>query len=188
MVVVNDQFWQVVANELGFGSFNGVTIDALNLWAQSEGSTAANNPLAEETFYPGALSTPGWVGPSYDNWSDGAIATARFMKGSYYTQVVHQLGLGANLADIYAAINESPWCAGCQGGHYPEALYAVVSGQLAAPTTGSPTTITPGQPAGLSAAGEVWYEYMQKLQWWITTGSVETEQVMAQAIAIFNSI
>lgn len=114
---------------------------ALRAWAASEGTVASNNPLA--------ISGSGWNGvsgciaqcgsgspiSSFNNMTNGVNATASFLQGSYYTNVVSALKNDAGLSAIYQAIHASPWCSGCQSGQYPLALYDATYGPYV--TTGN---------------------------------------------------
>ncbi len=121
---------------------------ALNLWAQSEGSVT-NNPLATSGRGAGATKCVAQCGSSspiyeYDNVADGVAQMAHFMQGSFYTQIVKSLLGNASLADIYTAINSSPWCKGCQKGHYPVDLAQNVSGG----SNGVSSTVGTGSSSG----------------------------------------
>lgn len=125
-------------------------LKALAFWHQSEGTAAAtNNPLAISdgaNRYPhaGCLAQCGSGSPIYafPDQATGVAATAHFLQGSYYTRVVEAFRSNAGLAGIFAAINSSPWCAGCQSGHYPVALYNAV---------GNPNAPDPGPGPGSGA-------------------------------------
>ena len=54
-----------------------------------------------------------------------------------YEAIGQALVSDAGLTAIWTAINASPWCQGCQGGHYPEALYGAL---------GTPPDQTPAPP------------------------------------------
>jgi hypothetical protein len=105
---------------------------ALNYWAQSEGSVT-NNPLATSGKGKGATTCVAQCGSTspiyeYDTEADGVAQMANFLKGGYYTAIVRAFAQDSGLAAIWQAINNSPWCKGCQSGTYPEALYAVSKG------------------------------------------------------------
>ncbi len=127
-------------------------LEALNLWAQSEGSVT-NNPLATSGKGPGATKCVAQCGSSspiyeYDTVSDGVAQMAKFLQGSNYTRIVKALVGNADLASIYQAINGSKWCAGCQSGHYPVDLFTAVGGGSAAISG----TVGTGTSAGASSA------------------------------------
>lgn len=138
--------WRVgLLNALGAPVTDG-NLKALAYWHQSEGTAAAtNNPLAISdgaNRYPhaGCLAQCGGSSPIYafPDQATGVAATAHFLQGSYYTRVVEAFKSNAGMGAIFAAINASPWCAGCQSGHYPVALYNAV---------GNPNAPDPG-PGG----------------------------------------
>jgi hypothetical protein len=133
------------------------SLAALNYWAQSEGSVT-NNPLATSGQGAGATKCVAQCGGTspiyeYDNESDGVAQMARFMQGSYYTAIVKSLINNASLATIFQAINNSPWCKGCQAaqGGYPEDLAAAVNGHPIA-ISGS-VGVGSGGTAGSGGAG-----------------------------------
>lgn len=120
---------------------NATNITAVNLWAQSEGVQSSNNWLAASGKGPGAttcLSQCGTSSPvyAYDTPADGAAFDAQFLKTNNYADVISAFAGTADngtspdptgLANIFAAINQSGWCRGCEGGQYPVALYDALS-------------------------------------------------------------
>lgn len=126
---------------------------ALNLWAQSEGSVT-NNALATSGKGAGATTCVAQCGSTspiyeYDNEADGVAQMGRFLQGSFYTKIVSALVTNASLSTIYAAINGSSWCKGCQSGKYPEALAAAAGGGAA----GVSSTVGTGSTAGAAGGG-----------------------------------
>jgi len=177
--------WYVDLIEAAGWPDNTITETALQLWASSEGMPPqANNWLAEETAYPtlGALPpVPPYTPPWYSTEAGGVLATLAFLGGSNYDEVRRFFQLGNNLVDIYLAINGSPWCSGCQGGHYPIDLYTEVAPQLA----GGGTDIIPTgseTPASLMAG---WWSEMEG---WVTGGAALVDAAIAEAQAIFEAI
>lgn len=137
------------------GSVNNLT--ALNLWAQSEGNVV-NNALATSGKGTGASTCVAQCGSSspiyeYDNVSDGVAQMCQFLKGSYYTGIVHALQQDLGLSAIYSAINSSPWCKGCQNGKYPEALAAAAGGGAASVSSGVGSGGSTAQGGGGTAGG-----------------------------------
>lgn len=164
---------------------NNVTETALQAWADSErgNDDPYNNWLGETTVYPtlGAISVPNWYGPGYSTEAGGVLATLAFLGGSNYNEVRKFFQIGTNLVDIYLAINGSPWCAGCQSGNYPIALYNIVAPDLA--SGGTDVTPAPGYtPATLMAR---WWTEMNA---WTTGGAVLVDAALAEATALFESI
>lgn len=105
---------------------------ALTLWANSEGSTESNNPLASSGMHPGATHCIAQCGSSspimaYDTIGDGVAANVAFLKDNDYGGVIAALQNGQSVHAVWAAINQSGWCRGCQGGIYPEAIYYALS-------------------------------------------------------------
>ena len=99
-----------------------------DLWAASEGTLAHNNPFAVSGHFRGATTCLAQCGTAnevmaYDTLEHGVEATWAFLGGSYYSGIVGAFRADAGPAALYAAINTSPWCSGCQGGHYPIALW-----------------------------------------------------------------
>lgn len=102
-----------------------------DLWASSEGVLDKNNPFACSGKYPGATVCIAQCGTAsevwaYDTIEHGCEAAANFLTGSYYANVLTKFRTDAGEAAIWTAINESPWCSGCQDGKYPIDLYNYV--------------------------------------------------------------
>lgn len=120
---------------------SGSNLTALALWAQSEGTPAGwHNWLAttKSGFGGHAVNSAGVK--AYPTTTAGAEATVATLRLSYYTGVVAALRGDEGYRAIWGAVNGSPWCRGCQGGHYPAALY--------------PLAVNPGQsPVGPVAGG-----------------------------------
>lgn len=124
-------------------------LQALNFWAQSEGSVT-NNPLATSGKGAGATKCVAQCGggsPIYEyaTEAEGVAQMAQFMRGSNSATIVAALKKDAGLSAIYQAVNQSGWCKGCQGGDYPEALASAAGGKApgtsASVGTGAGTTV-----------------------------------------------
>lgn len=116
---------------------------AIAAWAQSEGMPGwTNNPLACGTKWPGSHTYNGTGVQSYGTASDGVAATAWSLDHDPYTPIARALRAEATLVTIYQAVNASPWCSRCQGGHYPVDLWSL-AGQ-----PGGGTPALPVQPSG----------------------------------------
>lgn len=103
---------------------NTVTYTAIKLWAESEGMASSdNNPLATTYACCGGVSINSDGVKRYPTVANGAEATAITLLLKPYAEVVSAFQAGKSMGDIYTAINASPWCARCQNGHYPIALY-----------------------------------------------------------------
>lgn len=118
---------------------------ALDQWALSEGMpTDWYNPLAMGAYYrfPGDNLSGCWVPPKLGDGSNnvdnvlrcpGYINSAKrfhynMQRALYYQINAMFLGPGfsddkATIADIYWAINRSPWCPKCQSGQYPVVMH-----------------------------------------------------------------
>ncbi len=123
----------------GWGAPGSPTnVEALTLWAQGEGTTDDNNPLAISGKFAGCTrclaqcDTPSPVF-AYVTMAAGIAATVAFTEGSNSAGIVQAFREDAGLAAIFEAINRSGWCAGCQGGRYPEPLWAAVQEAPPAP-------------------------------------------------------
>src|SRR5690348_10304439 len=106
---------------------------ALSAWAPSEGTPASwNNPLATTLKYNGSVDKNNNNPPvqGYQSIQDGVTALAKTLKetnnGTAYSNVIAAFQQGNDIGAIWAAINNSPWCSGCQNGTYPTQLYSLV--------------------------------------------------------------
>ena len=95
----------------------------LALWARSEGMPAdAFNWLAATDKRPGSTSYNSAGVQQYPSYNVGVQVVVDKLSSALYAPILD--GLKANDAlRTYDAINASPWCHGCQGGHYPIALH-----------------------------------------------------------------
>lgn len=110
---------------------------ALALWARSEGMPADTfNWLAATDKRTGSTDYNGSGVQEYPSYAVGIDVLHDKFTGHVYPAIGATLRAGDAPA-IYEAINSSPWCHGCQNGHYPIALYQwIESGQ---PGSGGPT-------------------------------------------------
>ena len=132
----------------------------LDLWAQSEGMPdSANNWLACSQTGFGGYSSPPYSEPFFPTLALGIEATATFLSGSNYAVVVGYLKGDQGLANLYQAINESRWCSGCQGGHYPIDLYNYLSGSGAPPPEPSPNPPPPPSGGDITSTQTAWENY-----------------------------
>lgn len=142
-----------------------VNVQALLAWAASEGMPAsANNPLAASDQIAGATPTPGFSEPSYPSAQAAADLYVAKFTSAKYADIGIALVQGTNLQSIYTAINLSPWCAGCQGGNYPAALWNEVkaAGSTQAPVTPPHQTGAAGS-ADARQVGLAWSKLMRTL-------------------------
>ena len=110
-------------------SANSTTISCLNLWAKSEGMDSRyNNWLATTMNCCGGVSINRVGVRAYPNLDMGVEATWRTLSGTRYRGVVAAFRRGGPAMAIWRAIHDSPWCSGCQGGHYPVVLYNALTG------------------------------------------------------------
>lgn len=122
---------------------NNVTVTALQLWAQSEGTPDSwNNWLATTLNCCGCSPVNSAGVCAYPTESDGVSATWQTLQGGAYGDVVAAFQAGTSLASIWSAINASPWCSGCQNGDYPIALYDYLQGKTGPPAPGTPVEPT----------------------------------------------
>lgn len=87
------------------------------------------NWLATSTHWPGDRMQPPYTEPFRRDFATGVAATVSFLRGSYYTAVVAAFVHDRGARAIWEAVNASPWCKGCQQGHYPVQLYDYLRGQ-----------------------------------------------------------
>jgi len=133
---------------------NRLTLGALSMWAQSEGVVPpCHNHLAATDFVPGQRPGPASTVPCYP--TEGAMIAlyADKLRSGIYSGIRDALRRGDQYADIWKAINASPWCRGCQAGKYPTALYSAAFGDVAPPLSqdtqrfADPPTPPPGRDA-----------------------------------------
>jgi hypothetical protein len=133
---------------------NPITLGSLTLWAHSEGvAPTCHNHLAATDRLIG--DRPGPASAVFCYPSEGAMIAlyADKLRSGLYQGIYDALRRGAQYAAIWKAINASPWCRGCQGGHYPTALYSAAFGDVAPPLSGDtqrfadPPTPPPGRDA-----------------------------------------
>ena len=136
---MSDTGWEVALLD-AIGAPQSVdNVGALALWAQSEGVPAdCNNPLAASDVPSGARADCSGSAAGYPSLDFAVNVYAAKFGTQDYEAIGKALKDDAGYQAIYEAINASPWCKGCQGGHYPEALYADL-GTLATPA---------GEPGG----------------------------------------
>lgn len=138
---------------------------ALAAWAQSEGMpAAANNPLAAEDAITGAVPTPGFSAPSYPSVSAMVDLYYHKLTSLTYAGIGLALVAGDDMALVYKEINSSPWCSGCQGGHYPIVLYEELYGfQIVPPTPPSPHGTGPSLALPNNELTRAWMQLMRTL-------------------------
>lgn len=124
---------------------------SLALWAQLESVLPyCNNPLAAYDHWQG--STPYIRQPlvqCYTSEKDMLDVYVLKFGSDLYGAIARAWQQDAGLQKIYLAINESPWCKGCNDGFYPATLYRAAFGQI--PHNAAETA--PGAPASLTAIG-----------------------------------
>jgi len=138
--------WRVAICDILGAPSTGTNLAALHYWAVSEGMPDRyNNWLATtQDGYGGTVVNSVGV-KAYPSVEDGAAATVKTLTNGRYNGVVEQLRYGKSIVQLYAAINDSPWCGGCQGGHYPIALYNYVESVLHAVVPPPTTKAVPQQ-------------------------------------------
>lgn len=155
------------------GTYNATTLEALILWADSEGTPDRwNNPLATTEGWPGAYDVNSAGVKAYPSQNAGIGATVKTLRLGYYSAVVRAIRSNAGMQAIYDAINASPWCAHCQGGRYPIALYDALARQGHIPKPpqppGPPPPPKPGSGGAINPAVQVAWDH---LKWEGTTGT-----------------
>lgn len=127
-------------------------LTALQLWAASEGMPPSeNNWLATtEPGFGGRVVNSAGV-RAYPSQAAGVAATWATLSGRAYMNVVTAFRDVAGLGAVWAAVNASPWCGGCQSGLYPVALHNALSGRIHIPR---PPSSTPPPPPRPHHAGE----------------------------------
>ncbi len=141
---------------------------ALDLWAQSEGMPAwANNWLATTQDWPGAGIWNSAGVKTYPTLAAGLEATATTLSSPDYAVIVGYFQGDQGLANIYTAINASPWCRGCSNGNYPIALHDYLAGGgFISPSNPMPSSAPPATVDGTST-NTAWENYRA----WITNGA-----------------
>jgi cell wall-associated NlpC family hydrolase len=136
------QSWEAALLEAIGAPVNATNLTALALWTQAEGTSGSNNPLAVGGTGPGATSCLAQCGSStpimaYDTMADGIAQTAKDLQSPSfgYPAIVTAFQSTTDnnsqpsqqgLATIWASINASSWCSGCDGGTYPNTLHNVL--------------------------------------------------------------
>lgn len=145
-----------------------VNLDALSWWAESEGTPASwNNWLATTLGGYGGRDVNSAGVKAYPTLDDGIAATAATLRGGAYFRVVDALKAGNSLTAIWDAVNASPWCYGCQAGHYPVVLYDHLGSK---PPPPPPPPHTGGGPSGMPheqyLAGRAWDDLRTIMSRW----------------------
>lgn len=135
----NPNDWRVQILEAIKAPVNATNLTALQAWALSESGYNATygtnlagplafNPLAITDSY--GVPTVGDVNSvgvkKFANTQAGVQATVRFWQHGY--QGIIDALRSSDPVALYQAVNQSGWCAGCQGGHYPIGLSNYLSG------------------------------------------------------------
>ena len=131
--------WRVQLLQRVGAPVNWTNLDALQAWALSESGYNATygtnlagplayNPLAITDSY--GVPTTGDVNTAgvkqFAGTAAGVDATARFLEHGY-SPVIQALK-DSDPSALYSAVNQSGWCAGCEGGVYPTALHSWLGG------------------------------------------------------------
>lgn len=129
-------------------------VRALELWAQSEGVTPAeNNPLASGTPWPGSVAINRTGVQRYPSMTAAVAAYTYSLTNPPYIPIGQAFRARSGLAALWQVINASPWCRGCQGGHYPVALWTAAGKPAPIAPTPVPTTPTPAPTPGPTTTG-----------------------------------
>lgn len=131
-------------------------IDAgLTMWAESEGMPVNSyNPFATLRTGYGEHYVPPYTAPFYPHPYAGLRATLDTLNSGAngYDQIIQAIREHLGLSGLFDAINQSAWCSGCQGGHYPNVLYNAILSGTGAPPAGS-TGGTEVPPPGTVVSG-----------------------------------
>jgi hypothetical protein len=129
-------------------------VEVLDLWAQSEGMPDwTNNWLACGTPWPGSRPYNSAGVQIYATYNSGTSAIAWSLDHPPYTAIADGFRAVLGLVAMWKIINTSPWCRGCQTGHYPVALWTAAgrpsTATLAVMDLSAPqSTPTPGTSGG----------------------------------------
>lgn len=155
------------------GPINRVVSNAMSAWASSEGMPLyANNPLATTDGFVGSREWNSLGVKLYP--SVAAMVDVYHMKftSSLYKDIGAALKRGTSYQEIWQAVNNSPWCSGCQGGKYPIGIYNLIGGVVQ-----KPLPVVPVQPPIPTAtvqpatAKNAWAGMMSAIQnEWYKTG------------------
>lgn len=135
----------------------------LALWALSEGTPPGiNNWLACGTPWPGSTPYNSSGVQVYPTYNAGTSAIAWSLQHAPYTAIADAFRSGASPLALYRLINASPWCGGCQTGHYPVALWTGVGKPSPSTPTPPGTTVLAPTPPPPGATG---HEAALNAQW-----------------------
>ena len=133
---------------------NAVTLGSLTAWAHSEGVVpGCHNHLAATDQIPGSRPGPNDLVPCYIDEGTMIGLYANKLRSGTYRGIYDALRAGVSYAAVWQAINLSPWCARCQNGRYPVALYNIAFQAVAPPLTDQRPVFwqTPTPPPGRDA-------------------------------------
>lgn len=146
----------------------GTKVEALQLWAQSEGmpSWAFNWLATERSGFGGTKYNSAGVF-AYPTFAAGIAATAATIEQTNMKHILAAFRKNSDLHAIYVAINSSPWCTTkhkdgsygpCQNGLYPVALEEALTGGRtpAGGTRRGPTGLPPNSPYGKAGLPPPW--------------------------------
>ncbi len=137
---------------------------ALAEWAQSEGMPAsANNPLAATDPLPGSTAINSKGVQAYASIGDAATLYARKFGTLTYDAIGFALKTGNDLNEIFTAINQSPWCRGCQGGRYPVIMWEQLHGTAPAPPSQTAPVQAPMVNLPQNSLTRSWAQLMRTL-------------------------
>jgi hypothetical protein len=135
----------------------GTNEQALTAWAESEGTpTDWNNWLATTENCCGGVSVNSAGVKQYPNEGSGINATWATLQGGAYSAVVSAFRGNKGLSAIWTAVNNSPWCGGCQNGLYPVVLYDLIKGSVHIPVPKNPPPAAPSPTPNLAATRASW--------------------------------
>ncbi|MHB1853483.1 MAG: hypothetical protein ACYCSJ_01465 [Acidimicrobiales bacterium] len=133
---------------------SSVQVAVLDLWAQSEGMPdSANNWLACGTPWPGSTTFNSTGVQIYPTYNAGTSAIAWSLNHPPYTDIGNAFRAAPGMVRLWQLINASPWCGGCQTGHYPIALWTVAGKPSQRTPVGTPTATPGAHPTPTTTGG-----------------------------------
>lgn len=102
-------------------------VSALDYWAASEGMPGwMHNPLAVATPGYGGVAMNAEGVMAYPTKQAGVDATAATLEEPRFDHLLSVLRSGADLRQVWYAVNGSAWRKGAQGGFYPMVLHTAM--------------------------------------------------------------
>ena len=145
---------------------------ALQLWANSEGLPDWYHNWLATLLYDTGATPPrtGFTPPYYPTASQGIAATVSTILQPNMSGIADAFRTSTTLGQLWAGINGSTWCRGCQTGRYPIQLYEAAFGPAGttAPTLVTITTVPP-HPTVNPGTGTLLSDMYASLAAWVLT-------------------